>query len=369
MNTLCTMQGGISISIPKVVPNIAGGWSALGTGVNSEARTISAVDTSNVYVGGWFTTANGVTVNGIAKWDGSSWSALVSGLNNSSVEGISVLDASNIYVCGENFTASINGVWGYRVIKWSGTNWSTLGSGNNRGVDNRVFDVYALNTTNLYFTGQFRNVGDGFSVSAERVAKTDGAGGWSALGTGLSGGSGYAIWAIDTSNVYVGGDFTSAGGVANTANIAKWNGSAWSALGTGVNSYVWAISALNASNVYVGGDFITASGVTVNRIAKWDGSSWSALGSGTNGTVYAVHAYDASNIIIGGSFTTAGGVTCNRVAKWNGASWNSLGSGTVGVNSYVNAVRMVSPTTIYAGGAFTTAGGVSCNRIAKFTAT
>ena len=38
----------------------------------------------NVYVGGVFTTAGGVPVNGIAKWDGSNWSALGSGFNTGS---------------------------------------------------------------------------------------------------------------------------------------------------------------------------------------------------------------------------------------------------------------------------------------------
>ena len=35
------------------------------------------------------------------------------------------------------------------------------------------------------------------------------------------------------------------------------------------------------------GSFTTAGGVTVNRIARWDGSTWSALGTGMNNSVYA----------------------------------------------------------------------------------
>ena len=46
----------------------------------------------------------------------------------------------------------------------------------------------------------------------------------------------YAL-AISGSDLYAGGQFTTAGG--NAANdIAKWNGSAWSALGEGMNDYV-----------------------------------------------------------------------------------------------------------------------------------
>ena len=39
-----------------------------------------AVSGSNVYAGGWFTTAGGIPANRIAKWEGSSWSALGSGI-------------------------------------------------------------------------------------------------------------------------------------------------------------------------------------------------------------------------------------------------------------------------------------------------
>ena len=37
--------------------------------------------------------------------------------------------------------------------------------------------------------------------------------------------------------------------------------------------------AVSGTDVYAGGDF-TAGGVNANRIAKWDGTSWSALGTG-----------------------------------------------------------------------------------------
>jgi hypothetical protein len=76
--------------------------------------------------------------------------------------------------------------------------------------------------------------------------------------------------------LYVGGKFTTAGGVS-ASNIAKWNGTAWSALGSGItgsntgsNSQVTSMAVYNGE-LYVGGDFTTAGGVSANYIAKWNG--------------------------------------------------------------------------------------------------
>ena len=68
-------------------------------------------------------------------------------------------------------------------------------------------------------------------------------------------------------------------------------------------------------------------------IAKWDGSSWAALGSGLNGSVHALTVFDDGGgpaLYAGGSFTSAGGVAASRIAKWDGSSWAALGSGMGG---------------------------------------
>ncbi|MEB3214320.1 MAG: hypothetical protein VKL39_23425, partial [Leptolyngbyaceae bacterium] len=83
----------------------------------------------------------------------------------------------------------------------------------------------------------------------------------------------------------------------------------------------------NDGNLYAGGSFTVAGGITVNRIAKWDGSSWSALGSGVNigvnNSVNALAFDNNGNLYAGGSFTVAGGITVNRIAKWDGSSWSA----------------------------------------------
>jgi hypothetical protein len=46
--------------------------------------------------------------------------------------------------------------------------------------------------------------------------------------------------------------------------------------------------AVSGSDVYAGGNFKTAGGGAATNIAKWNGSSWSALGSGMIGGFHAL---------------------------------------------------------------------------------
>ena len=62
----------------------------------------------------------------------------------------------------------------------------------------------------------------------------------------------------------------------------------WVSMG-GLPGTDWVINAAAADaagNLYVGGRFSEAGGVPANCIAKWDGRAWSALGSGLGGWVH-----------------------------------------------------------------------------------
>ena len=82
---------------------------------------------------------------------------------------------------------------------------------------------------------------------------------------------------------------------------------------------VYALAFDGSGNLYAGGRFGTAGGVAANYIAKWDGSTWSALGTGVTGNYSGVNAlaFDGSgNLYVGGDFTTAGGKASTHLAKW-----------------------------------------------------
>ena len=224
------------------------------------------------------------------------------------------------------------------------------------GTGSPAIYAIAVSGTDVYVGGSFTAVG---KVPASYIAKWNTlTNTWSGLGASdVNGVNSYVIAiAVSGSDVYVGGTFSAANNSANsTVNasmIAKWNGSAWSALGAtdfnGVNNQVHDI-AINGSDVYVGGYFTQATNsenntVSTNYVAKWNGTAWSTLGSGdnfgVNSPVYAL-ALDGSNLYVGGSFTSVAlnNVPANYIARWDGASWTPLGSG---LNNQVNALGISS---------------------------
>lgn len=287
-----------------------------------------------LYAGGDFHTAGGVPAGHIAKWDGSAWSPLGSGMNDYVLALTVFDDGSGPALYAGGWFNSAGGAYAGRVAKWDGSTWSSLGSGVNGPV--RALGVFDDGGGPALFAGGEFFLARG--APAGRIAKWDGAT-WSSLG-GITGGFFPAVNALaafdDGSGpaLYVGGQFTSAGGTfAN--NIAKWNGASWSGVG-GLNSYPNAFEVFDDGSgpaLYAGGSFSSAGGVSANGVAKWNGSTWSSLGSGTDALVRSFAAFDdgaGPALYAAGYFELAGGIGAEGVARWDGASWSPLGSGTDG---------------------------------------
>jgi hypothetical protein len=212
----------------------------------------------------------------------------------------------------------------HNLARWDGTRWHDVGGGLNG-------PVYALlfRGRNLYVGGQFTQAG---SIPATNIAKWNG-NKWEALGPGLSGAPNSVIGpaavlalAADGKNLFVGGGFESAGELS-VANVAKWNGSRWSALGDGVSDSAGAASnaavysiAIRGPQVYAGGRFDRAGSTETKNVALWQRSRWRGLQAGVRGPsptfqfwnpgdpgrVYSL-AFVGSTLFVGGEFTEAGG--------------------------------------------------------------
>jgi hypothetical protein len=282
-------------------------WSALGSGMDGYVCAL-AVSGSNLYAGGQFANAGGNPASRIARWDGNSWSALGTGMSGYYVKALAV-SGTNLYAGGNFTTAGFSTV--HSIAKWNGSSWSAL----SLGMNNTVYGLL-VSGSDLYAGGDFTTAGTTTMVNS--IAKWN-ASNWAALGSGMSGtdlNSVYGLAVIGT-NLYAGGLFSNAGG-AGTGSIARWNGTTWAALGSGVaaTNYYPSVNAVAVwgANLYAGGDFTRAGGSPANRIARWDGSGWTPLGSGVNSTVRAL-AVSGADLYVGGDFTAAGNQPASFIAR------------------------------------------------------
>ena len=189
----------------------------------------------------------------------------------------------------------------------------------------------------------------------------------------LSASNVFALAVMDGGKVFVGGDFTAAGGVA-VAHIACWDSATntWQALGEGVDGAVRAL-AVQGAFLYVGGNFSQAGGIPSGALARWDDASqsWSAPGSlaldGGTPAVYAIATSAGGDVYIGGSFTAVDGLAVHNLARLDGSGWHDVGGGVIAATpqaASVYALELGAGGALYAGGAFSTAGGSPASNIA-----
>jgi uncharacterized delta-60 repeat protein len=342
-------------------------WSTLGISffpgsnpdVDGEVKVLKMHGT-DLYVGGMFAMAGGMTANRVAKWDtvGRMWTPLGFGFQagvSGEVKAIEVI-GSDVYVAGSLSTAGGNPASG--VAKWNSLtmNWSAVGS----GMFPVMVESLAAMGGNLYAGGSFSEIG---GVQASNVAKwSPTSGQWSALGAGVN--SGVLALAVDGADLLAGGYFTLAGEVP-AKGIAQWNGTAWSALGAGVNGSVGAI-AVNGSDLYVGGYFTTSGGLERSRMALVSASGELDVGfnPGNNSTVFCSAKQADGKLLLGGYINSIGGVARSHLARLNADNTLDLTFNPT-INSEVRAVAVQADGKILIAGGFTTVGGVTRNRVAR----
>src|SRR5207249_2473125 len=89
--------------------------------------------------------------------------------------------------------------------------------------------------------------------------------------------------------------------------------------------------ATDRTNLFVGGEFTRAGGTSANGIAKWDGAQWTTLADNSSRVSISSLLFAGGVLYAGGSFSSVDGVKCANIAAWDGAKWSALGSGIPGI--------------------------------------
>ena len=176
-----------------------------------------AADSAGVlHAGGTFIDMDGIlAADYVAALDGSGWHALGTSAVTGTVRGLAA-SGTDVYVGSDG--SNIAGIaQADHVAKWNGADWSALGSdaaGTNGWFQTPsfVFEDMAVAGSQLFVTGTFLDAGG--DPAADHVASFDGA--WHPVGSNGAGDGplnslGLAV-AIQGARLFVGGNFTSAGG-------------------------------------------------------------------------------------------------------------------------------------------------------------
>jgi probable HAF family extracellular repeat protein len=347
-------------------------WSALPQSLNPSGDTgifALAFKNDTLFAGGLFTSAGTAVVDNIAAWDGQNWNAVNNALGGNDVFAVAT-QGTNVYLAGD-FTSAAGTRVG-AIVRWDGIHWWPLGGGSTNGVNQTVYALAASTFGPLYAAGNFSQAG---GVAVNNIAQWDGTN-WTPLGTGTTNGLNGTVYSLlldSAGELVVGGSFAQAGGVAAT-NIAIWDGHAWSALAGGVNGHVLALAA-SGTDLYAGGAFTSAGGVSVNNVAYWDGSSWSALGNGIGSSspqvIVQALAVRGPQIFAGAGIEASGaGRSLPWVAQWDGSTWTTIATNLykLGNITAVNALVVIG-NDLYAGGLFATINSLNTGSIARWDGT
>lgn len=253
---------------------------------------------------------------------------------------------------------------------WNGESWEQFGGTAIGGAFPNIYCVFVASNGYIYVGGDFTSIG---GVAANRIAYWNGSS-WNALGSGLNAIC-YQIGATLDGKIVAVGSFTTAGGL-NAYYAAIWDGSSWHRMGQygGLNSTVRALAVpKDGSNVlYVGGDFTDENGNPgsgLNRVAAYnlDLGTFSAMANGFDGSVAVMGIDMAGDVYAGGSFTLSGSADMKGVSRWNGSAWLSLGSGLLAANGVgpgsVDDLSFFSDGRMIVVGIFGYAGGIPMNNI------
>jgi hypothetical protein len=375
-----------------------GVWQPLGLGLNSRVTSLAS-DGSTLFAAGQFTQSGASSVIGNARWDGSNWLAVVGpAFSNPSGQysvaiwnGGAVFDrpvdnsklafwnGSELSALGDSLLSSpINlgsyishiGTWGnklvvtggiyshvgtpvYNILLYDGVTWSTpLESWDDQMLSPEGGDISDLISWNgeLVFGGAPKMAADhDHFVFCPGIGAWDGTH-WSALG------SGHFAYPLTYFGTYQ-GDLIAVGLSGSLGYVGRWNGTAWSKFGTNPPTYGYAAQEYH-HDLYVAHDVIDG---PTGGIARWDGVTWQSVGTGLSyegypdfAAGYAMCVFGDSLVVIG-EFDHAGSVPVNNIALWDGAEWHAIGDGFTSTVNYSTLLWTVATWNghLVVGGGFT----------------
>jgi hypothetical protein len=320
-----------------LIARLAGEWDGFGS-ASFPVRVLAVHPNGDVYAGGDFLNIGGVACRRIARWDGVAWNILEgAGLDpdDGSVYAIAFAANGDVYM-GGTFT-TLNGVPYNQVARYtpSTDTFAPLG-GASPGVNSDVNALAVSKDGYVYVGGAFTSITAG-PTDAYRIARYNGPtlDTWTTMGTnaGLNLDVETLEIDLDGTTLYLGGQFTNEYNVLGPAllpYICKWTTLFEAIAENGLNGTCRALRMAIDGKLYLAGDFTTAGFWTVAKVAIWNRVEFYPLGGDGDGLtggarVNAISIDNRGNVYFGGDFTGATNDSLAAyVALWNGTRFGHV---------------------------------------------
>ncbi|MEO8670502.1 MAG: delta-60 repeat domain-containing protein [Tahibacter sp.] len=326
---------------------------------------------SSLYVGGTFTEINGESRSGIGKLTAVSPGLLDPNWNpsaNGSVLALSVATSGDVFA-GGNFN-SIGGLLRNHLAKLSDNGAGSVDPNWDPSPSDIVHAIQIDSSVAVFVGGAFSSAG---GIAREHIAKLAYAGNGSA-DVGWNPSISHRVLALApgaSGAVLAGGDFNTVGGQIRLGfSIVNASGAAGAAVDTALPAVVSSLAVQPGGGVVVAGQFVTANGLLRRNLLRLSptGALDPIWNPSANDSVFAIAADGDAAVYVGGRFTQAGGQPRDFIAKLSGGGDGAADTGwNPSSESWVYALAVEPGAALYAGGAFHSIGGQSRSAIAKLS--
>jgi uncharacterized delta-60 repeat protein len=365
-------------------------YTSLGSGFNGDVRTTAIQADGKLLVSGDFTTFNGNTRNRLVRLnaDGTEDTAFSANLGtgfDGYILATSIQTDGKIVVGG--FFTSFNGNTRNGLVRLNanGTEDTAFYTNLGTGFNSAVFTTSIQTDGKIVVGGNFTNLNGtsrNYLVRLNSNGTID-----TAFSTNLGAGFNAMIYTTSIQadgRIVVGGAFdqfnsTSRKYLVRLNSNGTIQTSFSSSLGSGFNGAILKTSIQTDGRILVGGMFTALNGTTRNGLVRLNTNGTiqtsfsSSLGSGFNNPVWAISTQPDGKILVGGQFTALNGITRNRFVRLNAngtvdtAFSTNLGTGFDGVIDIIFTTPIQADGKIVVGGQFTTLNGVTRSYLTRFT--
>ena len=325
--------------------------------------------TNELYAGGGFEYAGNKKCNGIARWDGTDWFPLGTGIldtiPNSSLGNLTdiIRYKNDIYIAG--FMTIAGGKEATGIARWDGNNWHSVGRFKSTGANLQgvVFSMEVFNNE-LYVVGGFDTINN---IISDGVAKWDGQN-WTDLSQGIPTdcyGDGIVALLHFNNELYIGGNFNFFGG---GEKLLKRVGNTWIQVGSTITGDgILERLKIYQNKLYVSGYFSSLSGNADNNMIYLDNNVFQSTAGGVLPSNCEDMFEHQGELYVSGAINIAGYQPIVGIAKWNGSQW--LNAHITSVEETFSPNGTISRMAEYNGnlvvsGSFSNINGVSVNNIA-----